>query len=63
MLKLGKSKPWPDAMEAMTGTRNMSAEAFIEYFEPLKKFLEKRNKETGAYVGWESTESWFFVCC
>lgn len=63
MLEMGKSKPWPEAMKAMTGSRDMSADAFLEYFEPLIKYFEKQNKKTGAHVGWESTESGFFVCC
>uniref|UniRef100_A0A182SHW3 Angiotensin-converting enzyme n=1 Tax=Anopheles maculatus TaxID=74869 RepID=A0A182SHW3_9DIPT len=35
MLELGSSKPWPDAMEVLTGVRRMSADALIEYFQPL----------------------------
>jgi peptidyl-dipeptidase A len=32
MLEMGASRPWPDALEAFTGSREMSGEAMIEYF-------------------------------
>jgi peptidyl-dipeptidase A len=44
MLELGSSKPWPDALEALTGTRDMDAAALMEYFAPLMKHLEEQNK-------------------
>lgn len=53
MLSLGLSKPWPEALEIITGQRKMEATALIEYFKPLQDWLEKRNKETGAHIGWD----------
>jgi peptidyl-dipeptidase A len=50
MLTLGSSKPWPDALEAFTGMRNMDASAIIEYFEPLMTYLQERN--AGRQCGW-----------
>ena len=50
MLEMGQSKPWPDAMEALTGQREGDASAIIEYFAPLKKWLDEQNK--GMKVGW-----------
>jgi peptidyl-dipeptidase A len=50
MLALGASKPWPDALELLTGTREMSASALLEYFEPLTKYLEEQNQ--GRTCGW-----------
>jgi peptidyl-dipeptidase A len=50
MLALGASKPWPDALEALTGQRDMDASAILEYFAPLKAWLEVQNK--GAACGW-----------
>ena len=50
MLKMGQSKPWPDALEAFTGTRVMSGKAMAAYFAPLKAWLDKQNK--GKTVGW-----------
>jgi peptidyl-dipeptidase A len=50
MLAMGASKPWPDALEAFTGKREMSAEALIDYFAPLQAWLEQQNK--GKSCGW-----------
>jgi len=50
MLEMGASRPWPDALEAFTGTREMSADALIEYFRPLSSWLEEQNK--GRQCGW-----------
>lgn len=50
MLQLGASKPWPDALEAFTGERQMSGKAMVEYFAPLKKWLDQQNK--GETAGW-----------
>ena len=32
MMEMGASKPWPDALEALTGQRQMDATAMAEYF-------------------------------
>jgi len=50
MLEMGQSKPWPDAMEALTDQREADASAIIEYFAPLKKWLDEQNK--GMKTGW-----------
>jgi peptidyl-dipeptidase A len=50
MLEMGASKPWPDALEAFTGTREMSGAAMVEYFAPLKAWLDEQNK--GKPTGW-----------
>jgi len=50
MLAMGLSRPWPDALEALTGQREMDATAIRDYFAPLEKWLEKQNK--GKPVGW-----------
>lgn len=54
MLSMGRSKPWPEAMEALTGQREMKADAILEYFQPLMEWLEKTNEENGDVIGWES---------
>ncbi|XP_058452884.1 angiotensin-converting enzyme-like [Malaya genurostris] len=56
MLAMGSSKPWPDAMEVLTGQRKMSADALLEYFQPLYDWLVVENKRLGAYVGWEQSD-------
>lgn len=45
MLEMGQSKPWPDALEAFTGTREMDGSAILEYFAPLQAYLEEQNKD------------------
>ena len=50
MLAMGQSRPWPDALEAMTGQRKMDATAILDYFAPLKKWLDEQN--AGHHVGW-----------
>ncbi|KAB0802038.1 hypothetical protein PPYR_04224 [Photinus pyralis] len=42
-LTLGKSKHWKDALEIMTGSRELDASALLEYFQPLFEFLKKSN--------------------
>ena len=51
LLSMGASKPWPMALEAMTGSKQMDATALLEYFAPLKAWLEKENK--GRACGWQ----------
>ena len=50
MLELGQSKPWPQALEKFTGSREMSGVAMVEYFAPLKAWLDEQNK--GKPTGW-----------
>jgi peptidyl-dipeptidase A len=50
MLEMGASKPWPDALQAMTGQREMDASAMLEYFAPLRSWLQEQNK--GQKCGW-----------
>ncbi|PZQ23015.1 MAG: peptidyl-dipeptidase [Sphingopyxis macrogoltabida] len=50
MLEMGASKPWPDALQAFAGTRQMSGKAMVDYFAPLKKWLDEQNK--GKPSGW-----------
>ena len=51
MMKLGSSKPWPDAMEAITGQREMDAGPLVEFFSPLTEWLTEQN--AGEDVGWD----------
>jgi peptidyl-dipeptidase A len=51
MLALGQSRPWPEALEKLTGARQMDASAIVDYFQPLMLWLEEKNK--GQKCGWE----------
>jgi len=55
MLKLGSSRPWPEAMLALTGSEKMSTEALQEYFAPLVTWLKEQNQKNGDIVGWSDT--------
>jgi peptidyl-dipeptidase A len=50
MLEMGRSKPWPDELEALTGQREMDATAMLDYFAPLKDWLDQQNE--GRRCGW-----------
>ena len=50
MLSMGLSQPWPDALEAMTGQREIDASAILDYFAPLKRWLDEQNR--GQPLGW-----------
>ncbi len=50
MLELGQSREWPDALEALTGERRMDASGLLEYFEPLRRWLDEQNR--GERAGW-----------
>jgi peptidyl-dipeptidase A len=49
-LELGRSQPWPDALEALTSQREMDASAILDYFAPLKSWLDEQNQ--GHAAGW-----------
>lgn len=53
MLRMGSSKVWQDAMEAITGNRTMSAKPLVSYFDPLLKWLKEQNKEEN--TGWAAS--------
>jgi peptidyl-dipeptidase A len=50
MLSLGASRPWQDALQELTGQREMDATAILDYFAPLQTWLEKQNE--GQTCGW-----------
>jgi len=49
-LEMGMSREWPDALEALTGERRMSSSALLEYFAPLRRWLDEQNR--GVPTGW-----------
>jgi peptidyl-dipeptidase A len=49
-LAMGMSRPWPEALETLTGQRQMDATAIVDYFRPLLDFLDTQNK--GKTCGW-----------
>lgn len=44
MMALGQSRPWPQALEVLTGDREMDATAILDYFAPLQAWLDQQNQ-------------------
>ena len=56
-LKMGKSKPWPEALKKLTGSETLDVGALTEYFEPLRKWVVEQRKEIGyAAPGWDDED-------
>jgi len=50
MLEMGASRPWNQALKAVTGEEKMDASAIIDYFAPLKVWLDEQNKQLAKEV-------------
>ncbi|PRO72092.1 peptidyl-dipeptidase [Alteromonas alba] len=50
MLEMGQSKPWQEALQTLTGTDKMDASTIVNYFQPLKTWLDEQNKDR--QCGW-----------
>ncbi len=50
MLEMGSSRPWPEALEMLTGSPDMDATAILDYFAPLTAWLDEQNEER--VCGW-----------
>jgi peptidyl-dipeptidase A len=50
MLEAGQSQPWQETLFQMTGTRELDAGPMLEYFAPLKTWLDEQNR--GKPTGW-----------
>jgi peptidyl-dipeptidase A len=53
MLRMGASRPWPEALSALSGETAMDATAILDYFAPLKAWLDEQN--AGRTLGWEGS--------
>lgn len=52
MLELGSSQPWPVALKEVTGKDTMDAKAVLDYFAPLKIWLDEQNTAANRQCGW-----------
>ncbi|XP_032430113.1 angiotensin-converting enzyme [Xiphophorus hellerii] len=52
VMRLGYSKPWPEAMAMITGQSKMSVQPLMQYFQPLITWLEEENKKNNEVRGW-----------
>jgi peptidyl-dipeptidase A len=50
MLEMGSSRPWPQAIAELSGESKMDATAILDYFAPLKTWLDDQNRDKKA--GW-----------
>jgi peptidyl-dipeptidase A len=50
MLSMGQSRPWQEALETLTGEKQMDARAIVDYFAPLRQWLDEQTK--GQPIGW-----------
>jgi peptidyl-dipeptidase A len=50
MLEMGRSRPWPEALQALTGSPEMDATAILDYFAPLQAWLDEQN--ANRQCGW-----------
>jgi peptidyl-dipeptidase A len=54
MLAMGSSRPWPEALAVLNGESKMDATAILDYFAPLKTWLDEQNRN--AKAGWSPAE-------
>ena len=52
MLEMGLSKPWPEALATVTGSKEMDAKAVLDYFAPLQTWLDEQNTTANRQCGW-----------
>lgn len=50
MLEMGRAEPWQEALKTLTGKDEMDATAILDYFAPLKSWLDEQNSER--QCGW-----------
>jgi Angiotensin-converting enzyme len=58
---MGLSRPWPEALEVVTGHKQMDATAILAYFAPLQRWLNEQNKGRPWMVVW--VNSWNIRSC
>ncbi len=50
-MALGESQPWQDTFENLTGSRQLSGKSILNYYAPLKDWLDDQNKQRTC--GWK----------
>ncbi|KAI1725833.1 angiotensin-converting enzyme domain-containing protein [Ditylenchus destructor] len=54
-LSMGGAISWVDALERMTGSRQLDAGPLLQYYEPLISWLSNINQHEQVVLGWEGT--------
>ncbi|CAL1545973.1 unnamed protein product, partial [Lymnaea stagnalis] len=56
MLSQGSSIPWQDQLDYLTGSRQVTADAILQYFKPLHVWLVNDNTLHKETIGWDSAK-------
>ncbi|XP_061081845.1 angiotensin-converting enzyme 2 [Conger conger] len=56
MLELGRSKPWTEALEQISGATRMDSRPLLEYFRTLFDWLQEENKRNNNKIGWDTAK-------
>ena len=64
----GAEPPWPEALEALTGEKKLTPRAILDYFAPLKQWLDEQNKGHKTVVkddcvGWPRSSLNIWISC
>lgn len=60
-MELGSTKNWRDVLQLITGERKINGQAIVEFYKPLENWLREQNKQLANHVGWDTSESKFFL--
>ncbi|MBL32832.1 MAG: peptidyl-dipeptidase [Gammaproteobacteria bacterium] len=52
-MAMGESLPWQEAFENLTGSRKLSGKSILNYYAPLKDWLDEQNKDR--LCGWDKS--------
>ena len=52
-MAMGESLPWQEAFENLTGSRKLSGKSILNYYAPLKDWLDEQNKDR--ICGWDKS--------
>ncbi|XP_077019647.1 angiotensin-converting enzyme isoform X3 [Tamandua tetradactyla] len=52
MLQVGSSQPWQEVLKAMVGSDTLDAQPLLDYFQPVSKWLQEQNQQSGEVLGW-----------
>lgn len=61
-MALGSSRPWPDVLEGLTGTRHMDIGPLLRHYEPLLEWLQQENARNNEHIGWDGPGTAFTRC-
>ncbi|XP_055374373.1 angiotensin-converting enzyme isoform X2 [Condylostylus longicornis] len=54
-MHLGSKKNWRDVLENLTGEREISANAILEYYYPLYVWVKEQNEQNEVETGWNDS--------